>query len=185
MELSETLKKRLSGQRYLLVMDDIWDSKDWNNLTLCFPDDNNGSRIVFTTRLADVPLQVQPGCYLHPLRFLNEKESWDLLRYKVFLDESCPSSLVEIGLHIARKCHGLPLSIVVKPGILANDTTTRWWSQVAQDVSSITSNAPEQYMDTLVLSCNHLPDHLKPCFLYFRAFPEDYEIPAWKLIRKK
>ncbi|KAL1807653.1 hypothetical protein ACET3Z_024643 [Daucus carota] len=178
MELSLMLKRRLSGQRYLVVLDDIWDSKDWNDLMLCFPDDV-GSRIVFTTRLVDVPLQVQSGCYQHPLGFLNEMESWDLLRYKVFLDESCPLSLVEIGKQIASKCHGLPLSIVVIAGVLANDTTLQWWSQVAQDMKSI---APEQYMDTLVLSCNHLPDHLKPCFLYFAAFPEDCEIPAWKLI---
>ncbi|KAL8158357.1 hypothetical protein AgCh_002881 [Apium graveolens] len=179
MELSVNLKQRLSGQRYLVVLDDMWDSKEWNDLMLCFPDDNVGSRIVITSRLADLPLHVH---YQHPLRFLSEKESWDLLRYKVFLKESCPSSLIEIGAHIARKCQGLPLSIVVIAGILASDTTTKWWSQVAREMSSIASNAPEEYMETLVLSYHHLPDHLKPCFLYFAAFPEDYEIPAWKLI---
>ncbi|CAA0839528.1 Putative disease resistance RPP13-like protein 3 [Striga hermonthica] len=31
-------------------------------------------------------------------------------------------------------------------------------------------------------SYRHLPGHLKPCFLYFAAFPEDAEIPAQKLI---
>ena len=159
-----------------------WDSKDLNNLMLCFPDDNVGSRIVFTSRLAHVPLQVQPGCYQYHLRFLTDKESWDLLRDKVFLNQSCPSSLIEIGVRIARKCRGLPLSIVVIAGILASDTTRVWWIQVAQDISSITSTAPEQYMETLLLSYNHLPNHLKPCFLYFAAFPEDYEIPVAKLI---
>ncbi|KAK1362624.1 hypothetical protein POM88_047098 [Heracleum sosnowskyi] len=49
-------------------------------------------------------------------------------------------------------------------------------------MSSIASSGPEQFMETLVLSYNHLPNHLKPCFLYFAAFPEDYEIRAWKLI---
>ncbi|XP_074374324.1 putative late blight resistance protein homolog R1A-10 [Apium graveolens] len=179
MDLSVTLRQRLSGQRYLVVMDDIWDDKYWSDLMLCFPDDNVGSRIVITSRLADLPLHVH---YQHPLRFLSEKESWDLLRYKVFLKESCPSSLIEIGAHIARKCQGLPLSIVVIAGILASDTTTNWWSQVAREMSSIASNAPEEYMETLVLSYNHLPHHLKPCFLYFAAFPEDYEIPEWKLV---
>ncbi|XP_074374331.1 putative late blight resistance protein homolog R1A-10 [Apium graveolens] len=179
MELSVNLKQRLSGQRYLVVLDDMWDSKEWNDLMLCFPDDNVGSRIVITSRLADLPLHVH---YQHPLRFLSEKESWDLLRYKVFLKESCPSSLIEIGVHIVRKCQGLPLLIVVIAGILASDTTLRWWSQVANDMRSIASNAPEEYMETLVLSYHHLPNHLKPCFLYFAAFPEDYEIPAWKLI---
>ncbi|XP_074383248.1 putative late blight resistance protein homolog R1A-10 isoform X2 [Apium graveolens] len=182
MELSATLKRRLSGQRYLVVMDDIWDSKNRNDLMLCFPDDNVGSRIVFTTRLANVPLQIQSKCYQHPLRLLTEKETWDLLRYKVFLEDQCPSSFIEIGLDIARKCKGLPLLVVVTAGILASDMTGNWWSKVAQEMISFTSNAPEEYMETVVLSYNHLPDHLKPCFLYFAAFPEDYEIPAWKLI---
>ncbi|KAK1362617.1 NBS-LRR protein [Heracleum sosnowskyi] len=67
MELSVNLKRRLSGQRYLVVMDDIWDGNYWNDLMLCFPDDNVGSRIVFTSRLANLPLPVQ---YQHPLHFL-------------------------------------------------------------------------------------------------------------------
>ncbi|KAL1807645.1 hypothetical protein ACET3Z_024635 [Daucus carota] len=182
MELRATLKRRLSGRRYLVVMDDIWDSKDWNDLMLCFPDDNLGSRIVFTSRLADVPFKVHPGCYKYPLRFLSHEESWNLLRYRVFLEDSCPTSLIKIGQEIARNCKGLPLSLVVMAGILASDQTANWWNQVGEDTSSNVSNAPEQHMKTVELSYKHLPNHLKPCFLYFAAFPEDYEIPAWKLI---
>ncbi|GER49666.1 disease resistance protein [Striga asiatica] len=36
-------------------------------------------------------------------------------------------------------------------------------------------------MQILELSYKHLPGYLKPCFLYFAAFPEDAEIPAQKL----
>ena len=36
--------------------------------------------------------------------------------------------------------------------------------------------------DTLALSYNHLPQHLRPLFLSFGAFPEDHDIPVRKLI---
>ncbi|XP_076882246.1 putative late blight resistance protein homolog R1B-23 [Bidens hawaiensis] len=38
-------------------------------------------------------------------------------------------------------------------------------------------------MDTLALSYNHLPSHLRPCFLYLGVFPGDCDIPVHKLIR--
>lgn len=37
-------------------------------------------------------------------------------------------------------------------------------------------------MDTLALSYNQLPHHLRPLFLCLGVFPEDYEIPVSKLI---
>lgn len=186
-KLSEMLKRRLSGQRYLIVMDDIWDIGAWNVLKWSFPDNENGSRIIFTSRLAEVPLRAQPEGYRHHLRFLSDEESWDLLQHKVFQGENHLKMStgddfmkIYIGKEITRKCHGLPLTIVLVAGILANDMTLNWWSQVAKDMSN--SFVPRQYMDTLALSYNHLPPHLKPCFMYFGAFPEDYEIPVWKLI---
>ncbi|XP_059649741.1 putative late blight resistance protein homolog R1B-17 [Cornus florida] len=180
-KLGEKLYKRLKGNRYLIIMDDIWNSEPWNDLKRYFPNDSNGSRILFTTRHEDVAvaLHAKP----HRLRFLNEDESWDLLRLKTFLKESCPLNLMEIGKKIARKTRGLPLAIVVISGLLAKqDKTLEWWKHVAKSVSSYMVSDPEQYMHTLELSYNHLPHYLKPCFLYLGAFIEDHEIPVQKLI---
>ncbi|KAA8532452.1 hypothetical protein F0562_032485 [Nyssa sinensis] len=145
-----------------------------------FPNDNNGSRIMFTSRQVDVvPLHATP----HYMGFLNEDESRDLLQQKAFRKESCPPELMEIGKQIAKKCGGLPLAILVIAGLLAKkDKTQYWWRHVEKSVSSYIVTDPDQYMDTLALSYNHLPNHLKACFLYFGSFPEDYEIPVWQLI---
>ncbi|KAA8529811.1 hypothetical protein F0562_034332 [Nyssa sinensis] len=181
--LCEMMKKQLTGKKYLIVLDDIWDIGAWNDLRRSFPNDNNGSRIMFTSRYKDVALHVKPHCPPHCLRFLTEDESWDLFVQKVFRKERCPLELMEIGKKIAKKCQGLPLAILVVAGLLAKKEKTQdWWKQVAQSVSSYIVSDPEQYMDALALSYNHLPHHLKACFLYFGAFPEDYDIPVWKLI---
>ncbi|KAL0418343.1 UNVERIFIED_CONTAM: putative late blight resistance proteinR1A-4 [Sesamum radiatum] len=41
-ELAERLYKNLKGRRYLVVMDDVWDTKVWDDVKRFFPDDNNG-----------------------------------------------------------------------------------------------------------------------------------------------
>ncbi|KAI3775439.1 hypothetical protein L1987_50015 [Smallanthus sonchifolius] len=57
-----------------------------------------------------------------------------------------------------------------------------WWGKIAASLRSFIDSDPSQYMDSLNLSYNHLPPHLRPCFLYFGAFPEDYEVSVTKLI---
>ncbi|MCD7456822.1 hypothetical protein HAX54_033305 [Datura stramonium] len=44
--LAEMLRKKLSHVRYLIFIDDIWHTSAWDDLYLCFPDNNNGSRII-------------------------------------------------------------------------------------------------------------------------------------------
>ncbi|THG04312.1 hypothetical protein TEA_014862 [Camellia sinensis var. sinensis] len=182
-KLGEKLYKQLKGKRYLIVIDDLWDIGAWVDLKMYFPNDNNGSRVMFTSRLKELSMHASPDCHPHCLRFLTEEESWELLQRKVFQNESCPPELIEIGKQIMKKCEGLPLAIVIIAGLLAkNIKTLESWKQVAQSVSSYVVSDPNQYLDTLALSYNHLPRHLKPCFLYLGAFPRDQEIPVQKLI---
>ncbi|XP_031090745.1 putative disease resistance protein At1g59780 isoform X2 [Ipomoea triloba] len=53
-QLAKRLRKHLKDQRYLIVMDDIWSTTAWDNVQRCLPDDNNGSRILLTSRLKEV-----------------------------------------------------------------------------------------------------------------------------------
>ncbi|CAA3021976.1 late blight resistance homolog R1A-3 isoform X1 [Olea europaea subsp. europaea] len=180
--LVEDLYKNLKGRRYLIVVDDIWDIDVWNDLKRCFPDDSIGSRILFTTRIKEVGSKASP-CRVKELPFLSEVECWGILQKRVFQDENCPKKLLDIGKQIAKNCRGLPLAVVVIAGILANmEKKKQLWENVARNLSSYISEIPEKCIQILQLSYNHLPLHLKPCFLHFGAFREDMEIPVRRLI---
>ncbi|KAI3728280.1 hypothetical protein L6452_16914 [Arctium lappa] len=183
-KLREMIYKRLKGKRYLVVIDDIWSVGAWDDIRICFPDDNIGSRILVTSRLVEVALHIKPDSSPHLLRFLTVEESWDLLQQKVFSEDgSCPKSLKKTGKRIAERCRGLPLAILVISGLLAKtEKTVEWWTRVLDSIGSYLVGDPEQCMNTLALSYNHLPQHLKSCFLYFGAFPEDFEIDVRKLL---
>lgn len=182
--LGEELCRRLKNNRYLIVIDDVWSREAWDDIRVAFPDTNMGSRILLTSRHREVALQANPDAPPHNLRFLSDEEGWELLSLKTFRREKCPPELVEVGKQIARKCYGLPLAIVVIAGLLLKrEKAHDWWRRVAQSVSTYVARNPEQCMEVLALSYNYLPDHLKVCFVYFGIFPEDFEIPVWKLQR--
>ncbi|CAI9105958.1 OLC1v1004995C1 [Oldenlandia corymbosa var. corymbosa] len=183
-DLIEQLRKCLKGKRYLIVMDDMWDTRAWDDLRNSFPDDKNSSRILFTSRLHEVALQVKPDCNPHSLRLFSKEESWELLEKRLFQKEQCPKELLDLGRQIAAGCQGLPLSVVLVAGILARtEKTVCCWNQVAKSVSSKLVGETEQCMEILEWSYKNLPDQLKACFLYFGSFPEDDEIVVRKLVK--
>ncbi|KAG8368636.1 hypothetical protein BUALT_Bualt15G0066200 [Buddleja alternifolia] len=143
------------------------------------------SRIMLTTRLSDVAHYAGTLGSLHQVQFLNEEQSWNLFREKVFGQEHCPRELEYPGKSVANHCRGLPLAIVMVAGLLSKVNKTQYdWMKIACNVSSVvTSSNDEHVAKILSLSYNHLPHHLKPCFLYMGVFPEDYENSASRLVK--
>ncbi|XP_062164492.1 disease resistance protein RPP13-like [Alnus glutinosa] len=177
-ELKETLSKYLNGERYLVVMDDIWKTDFWDEVRSVFPNNSNGSRILITSRNKAVALNASHSTRLYILPFLNKDESWELFHKKVFRGEECPPELELPGRQLAESCRGLPLSIVVLGGILANEKRELLsWSKF-----EVINNKLTRCKDILALSYTYLSRHLKPCFLYLGAYPEDFEIPVRQLI---
>ncbi|KAL8056606.1 hypothetical protein ABFS82_04G130000 [Erythranthe guttata] len=181
--IGDILHKTLFGRKYLIVMDDMWDIKACDMVKRFLPDNNNGSRILVTTRLMKLAVDIgSRGPY--QLNLLEKSQSWDLLREKIFAEERCPDELEGTGKSIAKKCNGLPLALVVIAGVLAKSKTKEHWVSIEKDVTSAVNNQDdESCMKILLLSYNNLPIHLKPCFLYFAVFPEDHIIKVERLVR--
>ncbi|EYU38162.1 hypothetical protein MIMGU_mgv1a025990mg [Erythranthe guttata] len=146
-----TIGRKYQLQRVLLVI-----LKQLKDLVDFFPDDNNGSQILLTTRLHQVARYASHQSCVYTIRFLNKKESWDLLCGKVFgFEEPCCYELEKAGKRIAEKCEGLPLTIVIVANILSKAEKTADY--------------------------NYLSQHLKSFFLYMGTFPEKTEVSCSKL----
>ncbi|KAL1561246.1 putative late blight resistance protein R1A-10 [Salvia divinorum] len=182
-ELKVMLHKNLYGRKYLIVLDDIWNTIFWDEMRMYFPDNNNGSRIVITTRESDVANYADSSRSQHQVQLLSESESWNLLHQHVFGEEECPLVLQEIGRKIAKDCGGLPLAISVIGGLLSKmERSEDVWRKIGDNVIAEIAESNRQCYSILSLSYNHLPNHLKPCFLYMGAFPEDFEIKGSRLV---
>ncbi|XP_006363248.1 putative late blight resistance protein homolog R1A-4 isoform X1 [Solanum tuberosum] len=180
-ELADKLRKTLLRRRYLILVDDVWENSVWDDLRGCFPDANNRSRIILTTRHHEVAKFASVHSDPLHLRMFDEDESWKLLEKKVFGEQSCSPLLRDVGLRIAKMCGQLPLSIVLVAGILSEmKKEVECWEQVANNLGTHIHNDSRAIVDQ---SYHVLPCHLKSCFLYFGAFLEDRVIDISRLIR--
>ena len=195
--LGEELCKYLKGieeeekeKKYLVVMDDVWSSDVWSRLCSYFPEVENGSKVLITTRNKEIALRATSEAFIYELPLMNEAKSWQLFLKKALqgrtstATHTLTSELEELGKEIVRKCKGLPLAIMVLGGLLSTKEKTKAsWEKVLASIDWHLDQGPESCMGILALSYNDLPYYLKSCFLYCGIFPEDSNIDASKLIR--
>ncbi|CAB4263041.1 unnamed protein product [Prunus armeniaca] len=102
------LREKLSGKRYFLVLDDVWneESEKWERLMSCLSKLNSapGSKIIVTTR-SGIVASLTETLPRPKLDLLSTDECWSILKHAACSD----GSLERIGREIANKCEGLPL----------------------------------------------------------------------------
>uniref|UniRef100_A0A453QEX7 Uncharacterized protein n=1 Tax=Aegilops tauschii subsp. strangulata TaxID=200361 RepID=A0A453QEX7_AEGTS len=192
-DLANYLRKELLEKRYFVVLDDLWNIDDWNWIkNFAFPSSNNkGSRILVRTR--DVGLAKKcslessiPLIYHH--KPLETNDAIYLLLRKTRRSEKDMDNDVkmrEIVTKIVKKSGLLPLAILTIGGMLATREVSEWQSIYNQIPLELESNRSLEAMRRMVtLSYNHLPSHLKSCFLYLSIFPEDFEIQRRRVVER-
>lgn len=102
--LKEVAKEFLLGRRYIVVFDDVWAIAVWQSIQLALPNENDGSRVILTSRINDVGSYsiLESNGYKYELKPLTEEESWTLFSRKTFQASACPSHLEEISKNILK-----------------------------------------------------------------------------------
>ncbi|XP_006655728.1 putative disease resistance RPP13-like protein 3 [Oryza brachyantha] len=189
-DLGTYLRDQLKEQRYFVVFDDLWNTHDWERIKkIAFPGTNNKrSRIIVTTRLDDVANSCTTEPFVYRLKLLEKECAIDLMLMKIRKnkeDMENDDKLKNIVTELVKKCGCLPLAIVTIGAMFANKHSSKWEEMCSQLPSELESNpSPEAIRRVVTLSFNHLPSHLKPCFLYLSIFPEDFEIKRWHLVNR-
>ncbi|TVU31830.1 hypothetical protein EJB05_23531, partial [Eragrostis curvula] len=186
--ISTKISEKLTGKKYLLVLDDIWiDIKDqiqWDQFMVHLRNGAPGSGILLTTRSREVARTVRSTDQF-VLPFLSLGHSWQLFQQSIEMPpKGWDFKFEEVGKEIIKKCGGVPLAIKVLAGALGGKDQIEEW-QAMRDSNFLDVNGEEHgriVFACLKLSYFHLPSHLKQCFTICSVFPKGDHIYKQQLI---
>jgi len=183
------LRKLLTGKRYLLVLDDVWDvmkqnwKENWQVLRSILDCGEKGSSVLVTTRFSNVAEIMGTIKHPHMLPELSVYYCWELFKHQAFgADEIEQEELVMIGRKIVRKCGGVPLAAKALGGLLRSHRNKNKWINILQSNLLTLSPNEKSIMPVLRLSYLNLPIELRQCFAYCAIFPKDELIGKQYLI---
>ncbi|KAM3206106.1 hypothetical protein ACQJBY_061658 [Aegilops geniculata] len=195
-QIIHTISNFLKDKRYLVIIDDIWHRGEWDIIRRSFPENNLGSRIVITTRIASVPGDDSDNSKLN-IR-MNPKQIYNKGRwlYGFFREDvvaRIKPDMVGEGFDydhpIVRMCGGVPLALLCmfsamrmvreqqeQLGVHVNASHVQDMIEKQVQQSGI-QNTPgfEPLVESLQLGYTDLPHHmLKTCLLYCSVYPENH-----------
>ncbi|CAJ2638910.1 unnamed protein product [Trifolium pratense] len=185
--LQRWLQQTLTGKKYLLVLDDIWNGnvRSWEQLLLPFSHGSFGSKIIVTTRDKEIT-RVLISTKLFNLQQLNKSDCWSLFVTHAFdgkkLDDY-PHLLESIGKKIVDKCGGLPLAIKTLGQLLRRKFSEHEWRMILETDMWQLSDADNNINPVLRLSYHNLLSNRKRCFAYCSIFPKGYGFDKGELIK--
>ncbi|CAD6256318.1 unnamed protein product [Miscanthus lutarioriparius] len=183
-QLISRIREILENKRYLIVVDDLWSSKDWEMINYCFPNNSLGSRIITTTRNLALAEECCPGwsdC-IYNTGLLSEVDSRKLILDRAFgIGHGCPPQLEDVLAQIIRRCSGLPLALVTVASMLEGKFSKDKWHRL---IGSRWSSDAEVMKQIFNRSYSDLPHHLRACLLDLSIFPDDFKVDVDRLMRR-
>ncbi|KAM6595074.1 hypothetical protein CsatA_002777 [Cannabis sativa] len=187
-EVLNEVKEVLSGKKFLIVLDDVWDedSNRWEAIKSTFQSGLHGSKIIVTTRSTRVAsIMGTKSSSTYSLSTISFDKGWELFIRCAAIDVNSHeySDLQVIGRKIVEKCNGLPLAIKSLGGLLRGKQNKEDWDDILNnDIWGLYESESVGILPALWLSYFYLPSHLKSCFSYCAIFPKDYEYNQQEMI---
>ncbi|TYJ36587.1 hypothetical protein E1A91_A05G317000v1 [Gossypium mustelinum] len=110
-QLQLKLKEQLSGKKYLIILDDVWNKNyfHWKELASPFTSGAKNSKIIVTTRDENVAAIMRNNVPTYRLDVLSDDDCWNPTKHP---------DLMAIGEAIVKRCGGLPLAAKALGGLL-------------------------------------------------------------------
>ncbi|KAK8312107.1 hypothetical protein V6Z11_D01G016900 [Gossypium hirsutum] len=188
-EKAEGIFQVLCKKKFALLLDDIWEWFDLTRAGVPLPTQQNGSKVIFTTRRLDVCCQMQPNMDNNiRVECLPPGEAFKLFEEKVGSETlRMHPDICKLAEAVVEECAGLPLALITIGRAMASKKTPREWEYATevlrQSAASVLPGVGKAMSPKLKFSYDYLPDErFRSCFLYCSLYPEDYPIGKDKLV---
>ncbi|KAG4915883.1 hypothetical protein JHK87_053440 [Glycine soja] len=184
-QLQNQLTSKLAGQKFLLVLDDVWnnDRVKWVELRNLLQEGvAAGSKILVTTRIDSIAFMMGTVTS-HKLQSLSPENSMSLFvkwAFKEGEEEKHPH-LLNIGKEIVKNCRGVPLAVRTLGSSLFSMFEANEWEYVRDNEIWNLSQKKDDILPALKLSYDFLPCYLRQCFALFSLYPKDYEFNSFEV----
>ncbi|XP_057742780.1 putative disease resistance RPP13-like protein 1 [Arachis stenosperma] len=178
------LRSKLTGMKFLVVLDDFWSNNytAWANFLIPFRCGSEGSKILVTTRSEKIANMVKGFHYqAYNLSALNDEDCWVVFANHAFLSGE-RLAFEKVAREIVKKCKGLPLAAQALGSLLRSKDNEKDWNNVLNSEIWEFSEEEIEIIPALRISYYHLPSHLKRCFVYCSLYPKDYEFDRDELV---
>jgi disease resistance protein RPS2 len=172
-------------RRVFLVLDDVWQDKAFDSLSLA---KGKGSVTLLSTRNKSLLERPTPPITQKQMDRLSKEDSWSLFCVHAFGQPSnVPCELRDLAQDIAEECQGNPLALKVIGKAMFRMALCEWAPLLKKLRESRMSEASVQLelYQRLKPCYDVLSDddrRLKDCFLYFAAYPEDFRIDFHEML---
>ncbi|RWR72050.1 putative disease resistance protein [Cinnamomum micranthum f. kanehirae] len=177
--LRANIYHHLRGKKFLLILDDIWERIDLSDVGIPIPNQDNGCKVLLTTRDFGVCRQMETDVEIQ-MEKLSKEEAWSLFNEKVG-DVAMSPRIEPIARDIIKECGGLPLAIIVIGSSLRRKSDVAVWRNTLRELqlpcTSQIKGMEKEVFSCLRISYDRLPnDCERNLFLYCSLYPEDWKI---------
>ena len=126
------IKERLQSKRILLILDDVDESNQIENLFGNFDCFVSRSRVLITTRDAQVLSTLGKDCTIYKLKELDKQEALELFTRHAFKVNELEEDYFELANQVIQYASGLPLALKIIGSDLCGKTRSEWESAIQQ-----------------------------------------------------
>ncbi|GFZ06579.1 NB-ARC domain-containing disease resistance protein [Actinidia rufa] len=181
------LHRRLEKERFLLILDDVWEAIDLDYLGVPQSEPLMRCKIILTSQSLDVCRKITTDKEVK-VDVLDEEQSWQLFTQNAGKVASL-EHIKPIATEVCKECCGLTLALIIVGASMRGKTAEALWKDALNALQMAvphTKGIEDKVYRPLKWSYDSLYFQgmdIKSCFLYCSLYPEDFSIGVRELVQ--